>query len=101
MAKTSKLMMNKKRKKLAKQYSAKREALRKVVRDANASFEDQQNAMFALQKLPRNSSPNRVRNRCEVSGRPRAFYRDFSMSRIALREHGLKGEIPGLTKASW
>ncbi|MEM6531919.1 MAG: 30S ribosomal protein S14 [Myxococcota bacterium] len=101
MAKTSKLMMNKKRQKLAKRFAAKREALRKIVRDPNASFEDQQDAMFALQKLPRNSSPNRVRNRCEVSGRPRAFYRDFKMSRIALREHGLRGEIPGLTKASW
>ncbi|MEO1483744.1 MAG: 30S ribosomal protein S14 [Myxococcota bacterium] len=101
MAKTSKLMMNKKRQKLAKRYAEKREALRKIVRDPNASFEEQQNAMFALQKLPRNSAPNRVRNRCEVSGRPRAFYRDFKMSRIALRDHGLRGEIPGLTKASW
>ncbi|MEM6733517.1 MAG: 30S ribosomal protein S14 [Myxococcota bacterium] len=101
MAKTSKLAMNKRRQKLAKKHLEKREALRKIVKDPNSSFEQQQEAMMALQALPRNSSPNRVRNRCEVTGRPRAFYRDFKMSRIALRDHGLRGEIPGLTKASW
>ncbi|MEL6544936.1 MAG: 30S ribosomal protein S14 [Myxococcota bacterium] len=101
MAKKSKLAMNKRRLKMAAKYQEKRDALKKVVTDPNASFEEQQDAMMALQKLPRNSSPNRYRNRCEVSGRPRAVYRDFKMSRIALRDHGLRGEIPGLTKASW
>lgn len=101
MAKKSQLAMNKRRRKLAQKYQAKRDALKKIVRDPNASFDQQQEAMMALQKLPRNSSPNRYRNRCEVSGRPRAVYRDFKMSRIALRDHGLRGEIPGLTKASW
>lgn len=101
MAKKSKLAMNNRRKTLVKSYDAKRRALRDQVRDPNASFEEQQAAMLALQALPRNANPTRVRNRCQVTGRPRGVYRDFNMSRIAIRDHGLRGEIPGLTKSSW
>lgn len=101
MAKKSKLAMNKRRRKMAKAYDEKRRALTAIVSDQGKSFDERQEAMLALQALPRNGNPTRVVNRCEVTGRPRGFYRDFKMSRIALRDFGLRGEIPGLTKASW
>lgn len=82
-------------------YAAKRAELRKIIKSPNTSDEDREEAVIKLQKLPRNSSAVRFRNRCRVTGRPRAFYRKFEMSRIALRELGLRGEIAGLTKASW
>jgi small subunit ribosomal protein S14 len=72
-----------------------------MAKDATLSPEEQFNARLKLAKLPRNSAPNRVRNRCEVSGRPRGYYRKLKMSRIALRELGSLGKIPGLVKSSW
>ena len=88
MAKTSAIEKNKRRVKLAKQYAGKRAALKAIAKDELLSFEDRFAAQLKLAELPRNSSPVRVRNRCEVSGRPRGFYRKLKMSRIALRELG-------------
>ncbi|HJK89539.1 MAG TPA: 30S ribosomal protein S14 [Polyangiaceae bacterium LLY-WYZ-15_(1-7)] len=101
MATKAKIASNEKRKKLADKFYAKRQKLKKIVSDPNASDEEKDEAMYKLQQLPRNSSPTRVRNRCAVTGRPRAYYRKFGLSRIALRQLGLAGEIPGLTKSSW
>ena len=101
MAKTSSIEKNKRRAKLAKQYAGRRDRLRKIARDKNASMEERFAATLKLAELPRNSAQIRVRNRCEVTGRPRAYYRKLRMSRIALRELGSKGLIPGLVKSSW
>lgn len=101
MAKTSLIENNEKRRKMADLYKARRTALKAVVQNKNSSLEDRMEATMKLAEMPRNSCVNRVRNRCEISGRPRAFYRKFKMSRIALRELGSLGLIPGLTKASW
>ena len=84
-----------------KQFSAKREALKAVANDKSLSIEEQFAARLKLAELPRNSSAVRVRNRCEVTGRPRSYYRKLKMSRIALRELGSLGLIPGLVKSSW
>jgi len=101
MAKTSSIEKNKRRLKLAKQYATKRAALRATVHDQKATLEQRFEATLKLAELPRNSAANRVRNRCEVTGRPRAYYRKLKMSRIALRELGNFGEIPGMVKSSW
>ena len=101
MAKTSSIEKNKRRTRLAKQYSARRAKLKAVARDKNATMEDRFAASLKLAELPRNSSKTRIRNRCEVSGRPRAYYRKLKMSRIALRELSSKGMIPGMVKSSW
>jgi len=101
MAKKSAVEKNKRREKLVKKYAEKRAALKSMAKDDSLSPEEQFNARLKLAKLPRNSAPNRVRNRCEVSGRPRGFYRKLKMSRIALRELGSLGKIPGLVKSSW
>ena len=101
MAKTSSIEKNKKRQKLAKQFSAKRAALKTQSRDKNLSPEQRFTAQLKLAELPRNSSPDRVRNRCEVTGRPRGYYRKLRMSRIALREFGNFGQVPGMVKSSW
>lgn len=101
MAKVSKIVANKKKAKLAKKYRAKREELRNITKDESRSAEERTMAQFQLQRLPRNSSSIRVRNRCEMTGRPRAFLRDFRLSRIAFRELALRGMIPGVTKSSW
>ena len=101
MAKTSSIEKNKRRRKLAKKYSAKRQRLRTIARDRGKPLEERFEAAVKLAELPRNSSQTRVRNRCEVSGRPRGFYRKLKLSRIALRELGSKGLIPGLVKSSW
>lgn len=101
MATHGKIASNLKRKKLAAKHLKKRAELKKIIKDHNASDEEKWEAQIALQKLPRNSSPTRFRNRCRVTGRPRAYYRKFGMSRIALREFGLAGQVPGLTKSSW
>ncbi len=101
MAKKGKIEHNNKRRAIIDRYAAKRAELRKIIKSPNTSDEDREEAVIKLQKLPRNSSAVRFRNRCRVTGRPRAFYRKFEMSRIALRELGLRGEIAGLTKASW
>jgi small subunit ribosomal protein S14 len=101
MAKTSSIEKNNRRKKLSKQYAAKRAKLKAVSRDQSVSMEDRFAAQLKLAELPRNSSPNRVRNRCDVTGRPRAYYRKLQMSRIALRSLGNFGQVPGMVKSSW
>ena len=101
MAKKSSIEKNNRRKQLAKQFAAKRERLLAVANDESKSMEERFEARLKLAELPRNSSPTRIRNRCEITGRPRAYYRTLGMSRIALRELGSKGLIPGLVKSSW
>ena len=101
MASKAKLAMNERKRKLAAKYATKRAAYKATMKDPNASEADKVAAETKLQKLPKNSSPIRIRNRCALTGRPRGFYRKFGFSRIALRERGLAGEIPGLTKSSW
>ncbi len=101
MAKTSSIEKNKKRRGLSKRYAGKRTALKAMVKNQELPLEERFKASLKLAELPRNSSPVRVRNRCEVSGRPRAYYRKLKMSRIALRELGNLGQIPGLVKSSW
>lgn len=101
MAKKSAIEKNNKRKKLVERYAAKRAELKAQAMDENLSLEERFKARLKLAELPRNSAPNRVRNRCEVSGRPRGYYRKLKMSRIALRDLGSNGMIPGLVKSSW
>ena len=101
MAKKSAIENNKRKQKLAAQYAARRRCLKAIADDMTKPMEERFEARLKLAQLPRNSAVNRVRNRCEVSGRPRAVYRKLKMSRIALREMGSKGLIPGLTKSSW
>ena len=101
MAKKSMIEREKKRQALVEKYAAKRAALKEIANDESKPMEERFKARLKLAKLPRNSAPNRVRNRCEVSGRPRGFYRKLKMSRIALRELGSLGKIPGLVKSSW
>lgn len=101
MASKAKIAQNKKRRKMAAKYAEKRLALKAIVNNQELSDEERDEAQRQLQKIPRNASPVRIRNRCQVTGRPRGYYRKFAMSRIALRDYGLAGEIPGLTKSSW
>ena len=101
MAKTSSIEKNKRRMRLAKQYAGRRSKLRDIARDKNVSMEERFAATLKLAELPRNSAKVRIRNRCEITGRPRAYYRKLNMSRIALRDLGSKGLIPGLVKSSW
>lgn len=101
MAKTSSIEKNKKRIALAKRYSAKRNRFLAIANDDGKSMEERFMARLKLAEMPRNSSPTRVRNRCEVSGRPRSVYRKLKLSRIALRDLGNKGLVPGLVKSSW
>ena len=101
MAKTSSIEKNNRRKKLVKQFSAKRAKLKALTKDQSVPMEERFAAQLKLAALPRNSSPGRVRNRCEVSGRARGYYRKLRMSRIALRELGNFGQVPGMVKSSW
>jgi small subunit ribosomal protein S14 len=101
MAKTSSIEKNKRRAKLAKQYASRRAKLKKLAMDKAVTMEERFAATLKLAELPRNSAKIRVRNRCEVTGRPRAYYRKLKMSRIALRDLGSKGVVPGLVKSSW
>ena len=101
MAKKSAVNRNEHVKELVKQFAAKREALKAVANDESLPLEERFEARLKLAALPRNSAKNRIRNRCEVTGRPRAYYRKLKMSRIALRELGSAGLIPGLVKSSW
>ncbi len=101
MAKTSSIEKNKRRTKLAQQYAGKRGRLKEIVMNKELPIEERFEATLKLAQLPRNSAKNRIKNRCEVTGRPRAYYRKLKMSRIALRELGSKGLIPGLVKSSW
>ncbi|MCA1300326.1 30S ribosomal protein S14 [Stappia indica] len=101
MAKKSAIEKNKRRERLVKKYAEKRAELKAQSKDETLTLEERYAARLKLAKLPRNSAPIRVRNRCEVTGRPRGFYRKLKMSRVALRELGSKGLIPGLVKSSW
>lgn len=101
MAKTSSVEKNNRRRKMAKQYASKRARLKAVVQNKELSIEERFAAQLKLAELPRNSAKTRIRNRCEVTGRPRAYYRKLKMSRLALRELGNLGLIPGLVKSSW
>ncbi|GAK46417.1 ribosomal protein S14 [Tepidicaulis marinus] len=101
MAKKSAIEKNMKRQKLVARYANKREKLKAVASDKSLSAEERFQAQLDLAKLPRNSAKVRIRNRCDVTGRPRAYYRKLRMSRIALRELGSNGLVPGLVKSSW
>jgi small subunit ribosomal protein S14 len=101
MAKKSMVNREIKRVKLAKRHGAKRVELKKILISATASYEEKMEAQAKLQKLPRDSSPTRQRNRCVLSGRPRGYYRKFGLGRNKLREATMRGDVPGLRKASW
>jgi len=101
MAKKSQINRNAKREKLVAQYATKRAELKKKTQDMNVPPEERFEAQLKLAKLPRNSSKTRIHHRCEVSGRPKGYYRKLKLSRIALRDLGNFGQIPGMTKASW
>ena len=101
MAKKSAVNRNEMVRRLVKRFAAKRQALKATAENESLSLEERFEARLKLAEMPRNSSPTRIRNRCEVTGRPRAFYRKLKMSRIALRELGSQGQIPGLVKSSW
>ena len=101
MAKTSAVEKNKRRRLMAKRYAAKRARLKAIACDQSLPIEERFAAQLKLAELPRNSAGARIRNRCELTGRPRGVYRKFKLSRIALRELGSKGQIPGMVKASW
>ena len=101
MAKKSSIEKNNRRRKMVARLAGKRAELKRVANDESLTLEERFQARLKLAELPRNSSRTRIRNRCEVTGRPRAFYRKLKMSRIALRDLGSKGLIPGLVKSSW
>ncbi len=101
MAKTSAIEKNKHRTKLSQRQAPQRTRLKAIAHDRNADAEERFAAVLKLAKLPRNGSKTRIRNRCEISGRPRSYYRKFRMSRIALRELASAGQIPGVVKSSW
>lgn len=101
MAKKSAVNRNEAVKALVEKYAAKRAELKAIATDESLPLEERFAARLKLAKLPRNSAPTRIRNRCEVTGRPRAFYRKLKMSRISLRKLANEGQIPGMTKASW
>src|SRR5580692_10233026 len=101
MAKTSSIEKNNRRRKMAKRFAGKRARLKAIAYDKGLPLEERFEAQLKLAQLPRNSSATRIRNRCEVTGRSRAYYRKLKMSRIALRDLSSKGLIPGLVKSSW
>ena len=101
MAKTSAIQRNLKRIRLAKRFLKKRESLKKIIKNKKLPLEERFRAQLKLAKMPRNSARIRIRNRCEITGRPHGVYRKLRISRIALRELALSGKIPGMTKSSW
>lgn len=101
MAKVSLIEREQKRRDTVKKYAAKRAELISVIKDAKASAEDKRAAQLKLQALPRNASPSRLRNRCAMTGRPRGVFSKFGLARGKLRELVMRGEVPGMTKASW
>ena len=101
MAKKSMIEKNNRRRRMTKQKASSRKALKGLIMDKETSMEDRFAAVMKLAQMPRNSSKVRIRNRCEVSGRPRAYYRKFKMSRIAFRDLASSGQIPGVIKSSW
>lgn len=101
MAKKSMIAREEKRKKLVYKFQIKRKFLKNIINDINASIDSKSSAHDRLQKLPRDSSKTRVRNRCNLTGRPHGYYRKFGLSRNKLREATMRGDVPGLVKASW
>jgi small subunit ribosomal protein S14 len=101
MAKVSMKNRELKREKTVQKFAAKRAELKAIIKNPNTSDEERWEAQIKLQKLPRNASPARLRNRCQVTGRPHGVLRKFELSRIKLREYGMRGDVPGLTKSSW
>jgi small subunit ribosomal protein S14 len=101
MAKKSSIERNQKRRRLAKKFGARRARLKEIASDRSLPAEERFAARLKLAQLPRNSSPSRIRNRCGLTGRPRAYYRKLQMSRIALRDLASQGQIPGMVKSSW
>jgi small subunit ribosomal protein S14 len=101
MAKISMIERDRRRAETAIKYSAKRAALKAIINDRNASSEQLDEALLKLQRLPRDASPTRQRNRCRVTGRPHGVYRKFGLSRSKLREAVMRGDVPGVAKASW
>ena len=101
MAKTSAIQRNLKRIKLAEKFSKKREKLKKIIKNRKLPLEERFAAQLKLAKIPRNSAKIRIRNRCEITGRPHGVYRKLKISRIALRDMASSGKIPGITKSSW
>lgn len=101
MAKISKVVKNEQRKKTVAKYATRRAELKTVINNPKSSIEEVDAAIVKLQKMPRNASPIRVRNRCSQTGRPRGFLRKFGISRVSLRDLALKGQIPGVVKSSW
>ena len=101
MAKKSMIEREKKRQALVEKYAAKRAELKEIANDESKTMEERFKARLELAKLPRNSSPTRLHNRCQISGRPHAYYRKLKISRIALRDLGSTGQLPGVVKSSW
>jgi len=101
MAKTSIINREKRKEKMVAKYAAKRAEIKRILRDPKSSVEDKEAAQVKMQKLPRDASPCRLRNRCRITGRPHGYYRKFGLSRTKLREAAMRGDIPGLVKASW
>lgn len=101
MAKTSMIEREKKRNRAVEKYAEKRAKLKAIIMSTTASDEEKWEAQVAFQKLPRNASPVRLRNRCGLTGRPHGYYRKFGLSRIKLREAAMRGDVPGLVKSSW
>ena len=101
MAKKSMIEREKKRQRLVAQYAEKRAALKEIANDESKPMEDRFKARLKLAKLPRNSAPSRLHNRCQLTGRPHAYYRKLKISRIMLRELGSQGQLPGMVKSSW
>ena len=101
MAKTSKIVKNNKRKVLVERYAERRAELVKIIKDPEASYADKREAYAKIAKMPRDASATRYRNRCNITGRPRAYFRKFGLSRIAFRDMAHRGDLPGVRKASW
>jgi small subunit ribosomal protein S14 len=101
MAKKSKIARNEQRKVIVERYAEKRSALKKTLVDENATAEEREEARLGLQKLPRNASPIRIRNRDQIDGRPRGTFQKFGISRVRFRQMAHRGELPGITKSSW
>ena len=101
MAKLSLINRDQKRRKLVKKFAKKREALDAIMNNSKASEEVRYAARLKIQQLPRNANPTRLRNRCALTGRPRGFFRKFGLGRNKLREYAMRGEVPGIVKASW
>jgi len=101
MAKNSMIAREVKRARTVKQYAAKRAALKAIIKKPNSTDEARDEAQFKLQELPRDASPTRQRNRCRITGRPHGYYRKFGLARNKLREAAMRGDVPGLVKASW